>query len=107
MYIIFTRKVLTNTHFGYIMQLCDTHNENLIREVSIIAQLFYPNIEAERAKAQISQDELAEMLNVERKSYYNWQNNGKIPVKVLCDLADLFRCSTDYLLGRSESREAK
>ena len=75
--------------------------------MSIIAQLFYPNIEAERAKAQISQDELAEKLNVERKSYYNWQNNGKIPVKVLIDLAELFNCSTDYLLGRTDSRETK
>ena len=75
--------------------------------MSIIAQLFYPNIEAERAKAQISQDELAEKLNVERKSYYNWQNNGKIPVEVLIDLAELFNCSTDYLLGRTDSRETK
>lgn len=33
----------------------------------------YPNIEAERARNNLSKSELAEKLNVDRKTYYNWE----------------------------------
>ena len=41
---------------------------------------------------------LADALGVTRKTIYNWENNGKIPQKQLEKMADLFNCSTDYLL---------
>lgn len=63
----------------------------------------YPNIEAERARINMSQEELANQLKVERKSYYNWQTKGNIPVKALLKLADIFNCSVDYLLGRTNN----
>ena len=67
-------------------------------------QLFkYPNIEAERARINISQEELAEKLNIERKTYYNWLTKGNIPVSSLMTLADMFDCSVDYLLGRTRN----
>ncbi len=67
-------------------------------------QLFkYPNIEAERARVNISQEELAEKLNIERKTYYNWLTKGNIPVSSLMTLADMFDCSVDYLLGRTRN----
>lgn len=65
--------------------------------------LKYPNIEAERARINISQDELAERLNIERKTYYNWLTKGNIPVSSLMALADMFDCSIDYLLGRTRN----
>lgn len=37
--------------------------------------IVYPNIEAERARKQMSQEELSNHLGVERKSYYNWLTN--------------------------------
>lgn len=60
--------------------------------------MFYPNIAAERAKRKMSVDALADALGVTRKTIYNWENNGKIPQKQLEKMADLFNCSTDYLL---------
>ena len=60
--------------------------------------MFYPNIAAERAKRKMSVDALADALGVSRKTIYNWENNGKIPQKQLEKMADLFNCSTDYLL---------
>lgn len=62
----------------------------------------YPNIEAERIRKRLSQEELVALLNYkERKSYYTWLTTGNIPISVLIDMANIFECSTDYLLGRT------
>lgn len=64
--------------------------------------LKYPNIEAERVRNGLSQDELVERLGYkERKSYYNWLSSGNIPTSVIIQMADIFHCSIDYLLGRT------
>ena len=63
----------------------------------------YPNIEAERIRNNYSQEELANVLRIERKSYYNWLKTGKIPATVLILLADLYDCSIDYMLGRTRN----
>ena len=60
----------------------------------------YPNIDAERARKGISNDRLAESLGVSRKTLYNWLTKGNIPLSALIDMADLFGCTIDYLLGR-------
>lgn len=58
----------------------------------------YPNIEAERARKGYSVGFLADKLGVCRKTYYNWVANGRIPQSKLEVMADMFNCSTDYLL---------
>lgn len=66
----------------------------------------YPNIEAERVRAGLSQEELTQLLNYkERKSYYNWLTKGNIPCSVLSKMADIFDCTTDFLLGRCNNRK--
>ena len=61
----------------------------------------YPNIEAERVRKGLSQEELIRELGYkERKTYYNWLSSGNIPESVLLKMADLFDCSIDYLLRR-------
>lgn len=64
--------------------------------------LFYPNIAAERAKRKMSIDTLAEKIGVTRKTIYNWENAGNIPQTALEKMADLFGCTTDYLLEKVE-----
>lgn len=66
-------------------------------------KVVYPNIEAERARKQISQEELSNYLGIERKSYYNWLTKGNIPVPILIKLSEMFDCSIDYLLGRTRN----
>lgn len=62
----------------------------------------YPNIEAERVRKGMSQDELIRELGYkERKTYYNWLSSGNIPESVLVKMADIFDCSIDYLLRRN------
>lgn len=59
----------------------------------------YPNIDAERARKGISNEGLAAELGVTRKTLYNWVDKGNIPASALIQMADLFGCSIDYLLG--------
>ncbi len=59
----------------------------------------YPNIEAERARLGISKQELAQLLNVSRKTYYNWVTKGRIPQVKIRQMAELFNTSVDYLLN--------
>lgn len=59
----------------------------------------YPNIEAERARNGMTVEELALELNICRKTYYNWVNNGKIPQRAIEKMANIFRVSADYLLA--------
>lgn len=68
-----------------------------------VRQLKYPNIEAERARHGLTIGDLAEKLNVTRKTIYNWQKAGKIPANKLEEMADLFGVTIDYLLNRKEA----
>lgn len=67
--------------------------------------LVYPNIEAERVRTGRTRLEVARHLGVSTRSLHNWQaGRCPIPSTKLCALCDLFQCSADYLLGRSEQR---
>ena len=63
-------------------------------------------IKAERVVIGMTQTDLAKKMNVQTPTVQQWEN-GKIdmPVSRLCKLADFFGCTTDWLLGRSESRK--
>lgn len=61
----------------------------------------YPNINAERARRNMSVDELSKRLGISRKTYYNWMRNGKIPQPMLIKMSKMFNASVDYLLDTS------
>lgn len=63
--------------------------------------MLYPNIAAERAKRDMTLEELARHLGVTRKTVYNWEKSGNIPQWALEKMGELFHCSMDYLLGRN------
>lgn len=49
-----------------------------------------------------TQVQLAEKLGVKKQSISNWENNNILPsVEMLLKIAEVFRVSTDYLLGRT------
>lgn len=60
----------------------------------------FPNIEAERARHGMTQEELASKLGVTDATYRNWQNGRNvIPASKIILLSQLFGVSTDYLLS--------
>lgn len=65
----------------------------------------YPNINAERARSGLTLEQLSVELGVTRKTLYNWISKGDIPQGKLLQMADLFGCSVDYLLGQQKRKE--
>ena len=62
-------------------------------------KLKYPNIEAERARRGLTNDEVANALGVTRRTYYSWVVKGNIPQPQVSKLSEFFGVSSDYLLG--------
>ena len=63
------------------------------------------NIASERVKLGLSQEQLANYLNVSRDVVSNWETGDTSPkADVLVRLADTFGCTVDYLLARTEQR---
>ena len=57
-----------------------------------------------RNKRGLSQQELANALNVSKSSVAMWETNKREPdTNMLVNIADFFNCSLDYLLGRSDT----
>ena len=56
-----------------------------------------------REEKEFSMKQLAEKLEVDIKSIWNWEHGIKEPKAYnIVKLADLFGVSTDYLLGREK-----
>ena len=63
-------------------------------------------IRAERGLRNWSQRELALGLGVKEQQVSRWElGYAKPNIILVCKLADLFDCSTDWLLNRSENRK--
>lgn len=63
----------------------------------------FPNIKAELARNNMTQDKLAEELEVNRKTLGKWFKEGCIPAHALVRMSEIFNVSIDYLLGRKAS----
>ena len=51
----------------------------------------------------MNQVEFARMLGVSKQCVSNWENDNVMPsVEMLVRIADFFKVTTDYLLGRNE-----
>lgn len=58
-----------------------------------------------RKEQGITQEQLADCLNVSRQSITGYENDGVEPsLSVLIKIADRFNISLDYLLGRTEEK---
>lgn len=63
------------------------------------------NIRSERVRIDCTQAELGEKLGVSVDTVRNWEDGvTQIRINQLIDMANLFSCSIDYLLGRTDDR---
>lgn len=61
-----------------------------------------------REDNDISQEEISNILGVNRSTYSMWElEMNIIPLKVLCDFADYFNVSIDYVLGLTNNKNSK
>ena len=66
------------------------------------------NIEAERARHQMSKEDMAKTFGVTTKTYYNWINEKTdVPSSILIKLATMFGVTIDYLLEGSKGVDRK
>lgn len=67
--------------------------------------MFSERLKSERKAKKWTQQQLADKLHIARSNISNWEaNNNGISTELLQSLADLFGCSTDYLLGKTDKR---
>ena len=65
--------------------------------------MIYERIKALRVDKDLSQKELADILNVTRSAYSNYENGiREVPVEILSRLADFYGTSVDYIIGRTD-----
>ena len=56
-----------------------------------------------RLEKGLSQNDLAELLKITRVAYGRYENNIRdVSLETLCKLADFYKVTTDYLLGRED-----
>ena len=62
-------------------------------------------LRALRTIKNLSQEDLAKMLNISRQAYCRYENDQReISLDTLCKLADFYEETTDYILGRENSK---
>ena len=70
-----------------------------------ILMISFKRLKDIREDNDISQEEMAEILNVNRSTYSLWELGiNIIPLKYLCDYSDYFNFSIDYILGLTNQK---
>lgn len=69
--------------------------------------MLYRRIRDLREDSDLSQKELLDTLNIAQRTYSHYENGDRtIPPEILSKLADFYHTSVDYLLGRTDVRNA-
>ena len=65
----------------------------------------YPRIRDLREDNELTQQKVADFLNMSRTGYNQYEiGKNDIPTKILIKLAELYNTSIDYLLGRTNEK---
>jgi transcriptional regulator with XRE-family HTH domain len=58
-----------------------------------------------REDHDLTQEKLSKMLNISQRTYSYYETGGRsVPIDVVCDLADIYKTSTDYILGLTDNK---
>lgn len=66
---------------------------------------FGNNLKKIRQEHDMTQEELAKRINTSRSNIANYENDKNMPsIEILNKLSEILNCSTDYLLGKSDTK---
>ena len=69
--------------------------------------MIYRRIRDLREDADMTQTEIADILNISQRTYSRYENDERaIPVEILSQLADFHKTSIDYLIGHTDEKRA-
>ena len=59
-----------------------------------------------REDHDLTQEQLSKALNISQRSYSYYETGERsVPVSIICDLAEIYQTSTDYILGLVDNKE--
>lgn len=68
--------------------------------------MIYERIRNLREDLDMTQTEIATMLNITQRTYSRYENDERaIPIEILSRLADFHKTSVDYLIGRTDVKK--
>lgn len=69
--------------------------------------MVYRRIRDLREDADMTQTEIANILNISQRTYSRYENDERaIPIEILSDLAEYHKTSIDYLIGLTDEKRA-
>ena len=71
-----------------------------------VKELFhYPRLRDLREDAELTQEQVGKLLETTQQQYYKYEKGiQEIPAHHLVTLADFYKTSVDYILGRSNTK---
>lgn len=68
--------------------------------------MYFPRLRDLREDHDLTQKEIAQVLNIDQRVYSNYEiGKREIPIHLLIALADYYKTSTDFLLGRTNNMQ--
>lgn len=72
--------------------------------VVIKMKLYYERLRDLREDSDLKQKDIADILNTTQQVYSRYENGlNELPIHHLVTLADFYKVSTDYILGRTDN----
>ncbi|MDD2181632.1 MAG: helix-turn-helix transcriptional regulator [Bacilli bacterium] len=69
---------------------------------------YLDRIKALREDNDLTQAAIGKKLKISQRVYSHYETGQRsIPIEIICDLADIYNTSTDYILGKTNNRNQK
>ncbi len=69
---------------------------------------YLERIKALREDNDLTQEVLSKKLKISQRVYSYYETGQRaIPVEIICDLADIYHTTTDYILGKTNDKNNK
>ena len=63
-------------------------------------------IKSLREDNDLTQEDIGKRLKISQRAYSHYETGERnIPVEIICDLADIYNTSTDYILGYTDNKK--